>query len=132
MDPLQDFSDEVKAKISELKEKGNPVFTTTISGTKYVYQGLLTEDWMAIRSLTMKKARKMSEGSEKLSQEELDVLAAEIEELEGNVILEYAIVEPAFSAEAAAKLPAARTRRLRELVFAASGDNEEVSEPVQL
>ena len=132
MDPLENLSDEVKEKIETLKEKGNPVFMTEISGTKYVYQGLLGEDWITIRAATSKLARQMAEGSDKLSEGELEVLSTRIEEVESNVILEYAIIDPPFSTEAGLKMPAARTRRLRELVFAASGDNEEVSEPVKL
>lgn len=129
--PLDLLPEDVREKIAKAKSLGNPVRMTKIGGEDYVYIGLMRSDVTKIR-LAGQEAGKAIRKKYPQAQEDEDVAAralAELENIEEDIFLEYSILHPKLDLE---KLSPGRAASLRDLVNQASGQGEEVSEPVAL
>lgn len=131
---LENLPQEVKARIDELKAAGNKVFSATIGDQVFVYFGLFRRDWTKMRAGVITAAQKFAQDNKEVLEKEQDaaLAMARLDDLEEESLVRFAVLFPVLNDTDLKNMPVSRVRRLRDLIMAASGDNETVSEPVQL
>ena len=130
-----ELNEQTKLDIAKYKEKGNPVFATKLGGTDYVYLGLLREDLNKIRADAVQEAEalinKLSD-EEKADPKVQKEVMSKIEDMEETFILSFALISPKITRDTISKITVGTSKKLIDLVYKASGEAEEPSEPVKL
>ena len=131
--PLDALPMDVRERVEELKHKGNPVQMSKVGDQDYIYFGMLREDFVEMKLMAMKYSEKLLTGiTEESPQEEQMAAMAKMEDLEEMALVSFAVLSPSLDIDDLYKFPAGRVRKLRDLILMASGEGEEVTEPVSL
>ncbi len=131
---MKELSSEIKTKVAQLKAKGNPVKMADVEDVTYVYFGLLREDLATIKALAIKEGKRLTEavGDKINDQEVAQEILSTLDDMEDNLIISFAVVDPQLTPESVKKFPTGTAKHLKDLIFRASGEYAKVSEPISL
>lgn len=129
-----ELSENVKMAVEAAKAAGNPVLSVKLGDVTYLYKGLLRGDLEEIRKQSQEVAIAYTKEHESMLKDDHQVrrLASNIDDLEDDVFVSYAIIDPVIALADIKKMPMVRAKTLKELILRASGDGELVAEPVRL